>query len=32
MGGGNFVVLKEAAAPITVSGRHWGGMRLAFKF
>ena len=32
MGGGNFVVMKEAAAPITVAGRHWGGLRLAFKF
>ncbi len=32
MGGGNFVVMKEAAAPITVNGRHWGGLRLAFKF
>lgn len=32
MGGGNFVVMKEAAAPITVNGRHWGGVRLAFKF
>jgi methyl-accepting chemotaxis protein len=32
MGGGSFVVLKEAAAPIVVSGRHWGGLRLAFKF
>lgn len=32
MGGGNFVVMKEAAAPITVRGRHWGGLRLAFKF
>lgn len=32
MGGGNFIVLKEAAAPISVNGRHWGGMRLAFKF
>jgi methyl-accepting chemotaxis protein len=32
MGGGQFVVMKEAAAPITVNGRHWGGMRLAFKF
>ncbi len=32
MGGGNFVVMKEAAAPITVSGRHWGGLRLAFNF
>jgi methyl-accepting chemotaxis protein len=32
MGGGQFVVLKEVAAPITVHGRHWGGLRLAFKF
>ena len=32
MGGGSFVVMKEAAAPITVGGRHWGGLRLAFKF
>ncbi len=32
MGGGHFVILKEAAAPITVAGRHWGGLRLAFKF
>jgi len=32
MGGGSFVVMKEVAAPITVGGRHWGGLRLAFKF
>lgn len=32
MGGGKFVVMKEAAAPITVNGRHWGGLRLAFHF
>lgn len=32
MGGGQFVVMKEAAAPIRVNGRHWGGLRLAFKF
>lgn len=32
MGGGRFVVLKEVAAPITVNGRHWGGLRLAFNF
>ncbi|MFT3821588.1 MAG: methyl-accepting chemotaxis protein [Rubrivivax sp.] len=32
MGGGQFVVMKEAAAPISVGGRHWGGLRLAFKF
>lgn len=32
MGGGQFIVMKEVAAPITVQGRHWGGLRLAFKF
>jgi methyl-accepting chemotaxis protein len=32
MGGGSFVVMKEVAAPITVNGKHWGGLRLAFKF
>jgi len=32
MGGGQFVLLKEAAAPITVSARHWGGLRLAYRF
>ena len=32
MGGGRFVVMKEASAPITVAGRHWGGLRLAFTF
>lgn len=32
MGGGQFIVMKEAAVPITVNGRHWGGLRLAFKF
>lgn len=32
MGGGRYVLLKEAAAPIVVNGRHWGGLRLAFNF
>ncbi|MET0185954.1 MAG: methyl-accepting chemotaxis protein [Achromobacter sp.] len=32
MGGGNFVLLKEASAPVTVAGKHWGGVRLAFGF
>jgi methyl-accepting chemotaxis protein len=32
MGGGKYVLLKEASAPITVGGRHWGGLRLAFRF
>jgi methyl-accepting chemotaxis protein len=32
MGGGQFIVMKEVAAPIIVNDRHWGGLRLAFKF
>jgi methyl-accepting chemotaxis protein len=32
MGGGQFVMLKEVAAPIVVQGRHWGGFRIAFNF
>jgi methyl-accepting chemotaxis protein len=32
MGGGTFVVMKEASAPIIVNGKHWGGLRLAFHF
>lgn len=32
MGGGVFVMMKDLSAPITVRGRHWGGLRLAYKF
>jgi methyl-accepting chemotaxis protein len=32
MGGGQYVLLKEASAPIMVAGRHWGGLRFAYKF
>lgn len=32
MGAGQFVLLKEVSAPITVAGRHWGGLRLAYRF
>jgi methyl-accepting chemotaxis protein len=32
MGGGPFVILKEVSAPITAWGRHWGGLRLAYRF
>lgn len=32
MGGGNFVMMKDLSAPIIVNGRHWGGLRLAYKF
>ncbi len=31
MGGGNFVLMKDVSAPITVAGRHWGGVRLAYR-
>ncbi len=31
MGGGNFVMMKDISAPVTVNGRHWGGVRLAVK-
>lgn len=31
MGNGNFVLMKDVSAPITVLGRHWGGFRIGFK-
>ncbi|MEK9671021.1 MAG: hypothetical protein VW268_00770 [Rhodospirillaceae bacterium] len=31
MGGGNFVLMKDLSAPIMVKGRHWGGLRPAYK-
>jgi methyl-accepting chemotaxis protein len=31
MGGGSFVLMKDVSAPIFVRGRHWGGLRLAYK-
>ncbi len=31
MGGGQFALMKDCSAPITVRGRHWGGLRVAFK-
>ena len=30
MGGGVFALMKDCSAPITVRGRHWGGLRIAF--
>lgn len=32
MGGGEFVMMKDLSAPIFVGGRHWGGLRFAYKF
>jgi methyl-accepting chemotaxis protein len=31
MGGGQFVLMKDVSAPIFVQGRHWGGVRLAYR-
>ena len=31
MGGDNFVLMKDLSAPITVRGRHWGGLRIGYK-
>jgi methyl-accepting chemotaxis protein len=31
MGGGNFALMKDLSAPITVRGRHWGGLRIGYK-
>ena len=30
MGNGEFRMMKDVSAPITVMGRHWGGLRLAY--
>ncbi|MEL6478071.1 MAG: methyl-accepting chemotaxis protein [Pseudomonadota bacterium] len=31
MGGGKFVLMKDVSAPITVKGRHWGGVRMGYR-
>jgi methyl-accepting chemotaxis protein len=31
MGGGKFAMMKDVSAPIFVAGKHWGGVRLAYK-
>lgn len=31
MGGGTYVMMKDLSAPIMVNGRHWGGLRFAYK-
>lgn len=31
MGGGQFVLMKDCSAPIMVNGKHWGGLRLAYR-
>ncbi len=32
MGGGTFVLMKDLSAPIKIQGRHWGGVRIGYKF
>lgn len=32
MGAGEFVLMKDVSAPIWVQGRHWGGLRIGFRF
>jgi methyl-accepting chemotaxis protein len=32
MGGGRFVLMKDLSAPIVVNGRHWGGLRIGYRF
>jgi methyl-accepting chemotaxis protein len=31
MGGGVFAIMKEVDAPISIRGRHWGNLRLAYR-
>ncbi|SDU04238.1 methyl-accepting chemotaxis protein [Verrucomicrobium sp. GAS474] len=31
MGGGQFVLMNDVSAPITVRGRHWGGLRMGYR-
>jgi methyl-accepting chemotaxis protein len=31
LGGGQFIAVKDIAAPIFVRGRHWGNIRMAYK-
>ena len=32
MGGGQYVRMKDISAPIAVRGRHWGALRIGYKF
>ncbi len=31
MGAGNYVLMQDVSAPITIRGRHWGGVRIGYK-
>lgn len=30
MGGGEYTLMKDMSAPITINGRHWGGVRIGY--
>ena len=32
MGGGNFVLMREVDVPLFVRDKHWGGLRMAYKY
>lgn len=32
MGGGNFVLMREVDVPLFIRDRHWGGLRMAYKY
>ncbi|TMV67547.1 chemotaxis protein [Thioclava sp. BHET1] len=32
MGGGDYMMMKDLSAPIEIGGRHWGGLRPAYRF
>ncbi len=32
MGGGRYVLMKDLSVPIFVRGRHWGGLRMGYRF
>lgn len=32
MGGGRYVLMKDLSVPISVGGRHWGGLRMGYQF
>ena len=29
--GGTFELMKDVSAPVVVKGRHWGGLRIAYR-
>ena len=31
MGGGEFIMMKDASCPVFVQGKHWGGFRMGYK-